>query len=259
MAPSAWSPAAVRTVVALGVVTVVLIAAFVFVLWFHWYVAPIRQLRNFLHINGEVNLPTWWNATLLAAVAFCAFTARVQEHDVARRRAWLLVAVAGLLMSMDEITSLHERLNGLVLATGITPPTFPWLIPGVVIAAVGFLLLVRVGRALPRPARRLLLLALTGYAAGAIGMEAINGMLHGGQRLIYVMGTTVEEILEMSACILAVGTIINQLTTWAEATPLTARPGGGRSEPPGPLDQTPQQSPDHSPQPRRAKVLSQPK
>src|SRR5918998_3455008 len=114
MAPSRWSPTAVRTVVALGVITVVLVAAFGFVLWFHWYVAPVRQLRNFLHVNGEVNLPTWWNATLLLGVAFCAFAARIQERDSARRRAWLLVAVAGLLMSMDEIASLHESLSGLV-------------------------------------------------------------------------------------------------------------------------------------------------
>ena len=245
-----------RTVVALGVVTVVLLAAFVFVVWFHWYVASIRQLRNFLHVNGETNLPTWWNATLLLAVAFCAFAARIQERDTARRRAWLLVAVAGLLMSMDEITSLHEPLCGLVLSTGITPRTLPWLIPGVFIAAVGFLLLVRVGRALPRPARRLLLLALTGYAAGAIGMEAINGVLRGGQRLYYAMGTTVEETLEMAACILAIGAIVNQLTTWPEATPLAALPVGGRSESAGPPDQTPQPSPDHPAQPRRAKALS---
>ena len=181
-----------RTVVALGVVTVVLLAAFVFVLWFHEYVASITRPRAFLNVNGEANLPTWWNATLLLAVAFCAFAARVQERDTARWRAWLLVAVAGLLMSMDEITSLHERLNGLVLSTGITPRTFPWLIPGVFIAAAGFLLLVRVGRALPRPARRLLLLALTGYAAGAIGMEAMNGVLREGRWLYYVMGTTVD-------------------------------------------------------------------
>jgi hypothetical protein len=243
----------VRTVVALGVVTVVLFTAFVVVLWFHWYVLPIRQLRNFLHVNGEANLPTWWNATLLLAVAFCALAARIQERDPARRRAWLLVAVAGLLMSLDEVTSLHERLSGLVLSIGITPRTFPWLIPGVFIAAAGFLLLVRVGRALPRPARRLLLLALTGYAAGAIGVEAINGVLR-GERLYYVMGTTVEETLEMAACILAIGAIVNQLTTRPEATPHTARHVGGRSESPGPPEQTPQQTSDHPPQPR-AKTL----
>jgi hypothetical protein len=85
---------------------------------------------------------------------------------------------------------------------------------------------------------------LTGYAVGAIGMEAINGVLHGKGRLYYVMGSTVEETLEMAACILAIGAIVNQLTTRPEATSLTARPMGGRSGSPEPPAHSPQQSPD---------------
>jgi hypothetical protein len=219
-----WSPTAREAVVVLGVVTAGVIAAFAFVLWFHEYVASITRVRAFLNANGEANFPAWWNATLLLLVAFCASAARVQESDQARRRAWLLVAVAGLSMSMDEITSLHERLNGLVLSTGLNPETFPWLIPGVFIAGAGFLLLVRVGRALPRPARGSLLLALTSYAAGAIGVEAINGLLRQTRHLYYCIGTAVEESLEMASCILAVGAIINHITTRPDATSVTARP-----------------------------------
>jgi hypothetical protein len=216
------SPTAREAVVALGVVTSAVFAAFAFVLWFHDYVAPIPQIRAFVNVNFEANLPTWWNATLLLMVAFCAFAARVQEPDKVRRRAWLLVAVAGLLMSMDEVTSLHERLGRMVRSTGIDAPSYPWLIPGVVIAAAGFFLLVRVGRALPRPARGLLLLALSGYAAGAIGVEAINGLLREGRWLYYYMGTTVEETLEMAACILAIGAIVNQITPRSDTAPPTA-------------------------------------
>jgi hypothetical protein len=211
-------------VLVLAVVTAGVIAAFAFVLWFHEYVASITRLRAFLNANAEANFPAWWNATLLLLVAFCAFTARVQEPDKARRRAWLLVAVAGLSMSMDEITSLHERLNGVVLSAGLDPRTFPWLIPGVFIAGTGFLLLVRVGRALPNPARGALLLALTSYAAGAIGVEALNGLLRETRHLFYCIGTAVEESLEMSSCILAVGAIINQVTTRRDTTPPTADP-----------------------------------
>ena len=239
-----WSPTAREAVVVLSVVTAGVVVAFVFVLWFHEYVASISRPRNFLNMNGEANFPAWWNAALLLLVAFCAFAARVQEPDKARRRAWLLVAVAGLFMSMDEITSLHERLGSPVRSAGIDPPTFAWLIPGVVIAAAGFLLLVRVGRALPRPARGVLLLALTGYAAGAIGVEAVNGGLHEIRMLYYWVGTTVEETMEMVACILAIGAIINQITTRTVATPLTAL--SVRLDFPGPRHRTPQ--------PRRART-----
>jgi hypothetical protein len=216
------SPPAREAVVVLAVVTAGVIAAFAFVLWFHEYVASITRIRAFLNANGEANFPAWWNATLLLLVAFCALTARVQEPDKARRRAWLLVAVAGLLMSMDEITGLHERLNGLVGSTGIKTRTFPWLLPGVFIAGTGFLLLVRVGRALPRPARGTLLLALSAYAAGAIGVEALNGLLRETRHLFYCIGTAAEEGLEMASCVLAVGAIINHITTRPDATPPTA-------------------------------------
>jgi hypothetical protein len=239
-----WSPTAREAVVALGVVTAVVVAAFIFVLWFHEYVASISRPRNFLNMNGEANFPAWWNAALLLMVAFCAFAARVQEPDKARRRAWLLVAVAGLSMSMDEITSLHERLGQPIRSAGIDPPTFAWLIPGVVIAAAGSLLLVRVGRALPRPARGPLLLALTGYAAGAIGVEALNGVLHEVRMLYYWVGTTVEETLEMAACILAIGAIINRITTQPVATPPTAL--SVRLDLPGPRHRTRR--------PRRARI-----
>jgi hypothetical protein len=94
----------------------------------------------------------------------------------------------------------------------------------VFIAAAGFVLLVRVGRALPRPARGTLLLALTSYAAGAIGVEALNGLLRETRHLFYCIGTAVEESLEMASCILAVGAIINQITTRPDATPHVARP-----------------------------------
>jgi hypothetical protein len=231
-----WSPTAREAIVALSVVTAFVVAAFVFVLWFHLYGAQIPKTRAFLNVNGEANFPAWWNATLLLAVAFCALVARVQEPDKAQRRAWLLVAVAGLLMSMDEITSLHERMGGLVRSVGINTPTFDWLVPGVVIAAAGSLLLVRLGRALPRPTRGLLLLALTGYAGGAIGVEAINGVLREGRILYYWIGTAVEEALEMASCILAIGAIVNHLTTSLEPTSSTAL--SVRIESPGPRHQT---------------------
>ena len=61
--------------------------------------------------------------------------------------------------------------------------------------------------------RRLLLVALTVHAAGAIGVEAVNRLLRELRWLYYVTGTTVEEALEMAACILAIGAFVNHLTT----------------------------------------------
>jgi hypothetical protein len=40
--------------------------------------------------------------------------------------------------------------------------------------------------------------------------------------LYYWVGTTVEESLEMAACILAIGAVINQITTRPDSLPPTA-------------------------------------
>ena len=93
-----------------------------------------------------------------------------------------------------------------------------------------------------------MLLALTGYAAGAIGVEALNGLLRETRHLFYCIGTAVEESLEMASCILAVGAIINQITTRPEPTSSTAL--SVRLESPGPRHQTQQ--------PRRTRTGSRP-
>ena len=80
--------------------------------------------------------------------------------------------------------------------------------PGVVIAAALFIVLVTLGRGLPQRTRRWLFLALVCYLVGAIGVEAINGTLRGADRLLYYwIGTTAEETVEMVSCIIAIGAI----------------------------------------------------
>lgn len=208
-APSTdWSRQSVRLVVALAVVTAGVVGLFCTVVLVHEYVRPLPQVRTLVNVNGEANLPTWWNATLLLMIAFGAAVARTLEHETAPRRAWLTVAAVGVLLSLDEVAGLHERLSAPVKATGLAVPTYAWVVPGVVIAAIGATVLVVVGRGLPGGTRRRLLLALVLYLVGALGVEAINGTLLDADRLIYyLVGTTVEETIEMSACVLAIGAI----------------------------------------------------
>ena len=210
------SPAAAATmarrprqlVVALLAVTMALVVTFGTVLVVHVYVTPIPRTRALVNINGEANLPAWWNSALLMTIGFLALVARALETEKAGRRAWLTVAVAGLALSLDEIAGLHERLGAQMRAMGIEVPTFAWLVPGVIIAAGLFTVLVVLGRALPERARRWLFVALVCYLGGALGVEAINGTLRHADRLLYYwIGTTVEETIEMVACVIAIGAI----------------------------------------------------
>lgn len=152
--PTAPKDIAVRTGLALGLVTVAILAAFVGIAALN-YVVRVPGLKQFVDIGGEANLPTWWNASLPFLVSVGAVAARAAESDRRRRRAWSLVALAGVLLSLDETASLHERLAAPVRSAGIDVATYAWLVPGVLVALTGSVVLIMVGRALARPTRRL--------------------------------------------------------------------------------------------------------
>jgi hypothetical protein len=207
-APALTARRPTQLVVALLAVTMGLVVTFGTVVVVHEFVTPIPRIRELVHLNGEANLPAWWNGALLMTIGFGALVASALETARVGRRAWLTVAAVGLSLSLDEVARLHERLGDLVRAMGLELPTFAWLAPGVVIAAALFVVLVAVGRGLPGRARRWLLLALVCYLIGALGVEAINGTLRNADRLLYyLVGTTVEETIEMIACVIAIGAI----------------------------------------------------
>lgn len=201
---------------ALALVTGGVVAVFVVVFALHRLVA-VPELKEFVDIGGEANLPTWWNASLLLAAALSAGLAAAVDAHRARRRAWSVVGLAATYLSLDEVASLHERLSGPVRAAGFDVPTYAWLVPGVVLALVGSVVLVLVTRPLPAPTRRLLALSLALYGGGAVVLEAVNGLLRDqGLRLLFSVGTTLEETLEMIACI---GVVVAALRAAAAARP----------------------------------------
>lgn len=201
-------------------ITALVLAAFLLVFTLNKFGPELSGLKQVVDIGGENNLPTWWNGLLLLAVAVAAFRASAQRGPGGRplplpqRRAWLVIAAAAGYLCLDEIVQLHERLNGPVRATGLDLPTYAWLVPGVVIALTGCVVLARAARRLPVFTRRRLGVALACYFLGAIVMEGVNGLFSGRWldiELVFAAGTTVEEALEMSACILALTAIVDHL------------------------------------------------
>lgn len=225
---------------ALGLVliltTALVIAAFVVVFALNRVGgADLAGVKTVVDIGGENNVPTWWNGALLfgvaAAAAIVAFAATPTRGErstaLTEQRAWLVIAAAAGYLTLDELAQLHERLNEPVRAAGLDLPTYAWLLPGVVIAAAGALVLARAARLLPPFTARRLGLALAVYLAGAIGMEAVNGLFSGrwlDLELIFAVGTTLEESLEMLACILALTAIVDHLAAPRPAAPATVLP-----------------------------------
>jgi hypothetical protein len=175
---------------------------------------PIPTVREFVNVDLEANLPTWWNSTLLLAVAGMALAAALLSGRGTRpsRLSWLGLAAVAALLSLDETIAVHERLGQFGTAwkdwAGVALPTHAWVLPGALIAVVGTVIAVVWARGLPRDLRNGLLGALAVFLTGALVVETFNGWAHtNGHSVALGLGTIVEEGLEMAGCIVALAVL----------------------------------------------------
>lgn len=176
-----------------------------------------RHYSRWLDMNAETSIATWFNVGLLQLVAALAVVAAIAAVTRRERVAWASLAVAVFLLSVDEKISIHEALPELLGMSQGDMATHEWLIPGVAIALIALLALTFLLRPLPRPVVLGLLLAMTVYGAGAVGMETLSGMAvrsldmgHPIRDLVPVW-EWIEETLEMLGCVVAFATILRHL------------------------------------------------
>lgn len=157
-----------------------------------------------LDAGWEASIPTYYSALLLLLAA--ALLGVIGRHVLQTRapyaRHWLALAVIFLLMSMDEVVSLHEGLSDPVRgALGLGGALYyAWIVPALVFVAALGLAYGRFLFHLPPSVRRWFIAAAVTYVGGAAGMEGIGGLLAGTageQTLAYGLAATFEEGLEM--------------------------------------------------------------
>ncbi|MBA3525033.1 MAG: hypothetical protein H0T85_10905 [Geodermatophilaceae bacterium] len=187
------------------VVTVALIALHAGIRRVPWapqWGEPESTAKQYFDVSREQNLPTWVNVVVLvlAAVAstLAAALARVAGSRAALPWAGFAVVVAGL--SLDDMTSLHERLDGFGRriggGSGLTYAA--WLVPGLAFAAVVVIAVVLLVRRVDRTTRRLLLSGLFLLLVGAFALESLgNAVLEQrGFSREYALLVLAEETLE---------------------------------------------------------------
>jgi len=182
-----------------------------------WFDALPANTGRWFDLNSESSIGTWFNMGLLLLVAAAAALAAVSATAPSARRAWGALAAAVALLSLDEQISVHERLPELVGLERDTLATHEWLIPGVALGLLGLGVLWVLGRALPSPVRRGLIVALIVYVTGAVVLEGLTGFAIRGLPLEHPVRAAVpvwelvEECLEMLGCILALMTVVSHL------------------------------------------------
>ncbi len=194
-----------------AVFLVLLHAAVPRVPWAPQWREPESDMNRYFDVARESNLPTWFNVSVLLLAAAMATVAAVLPRQASDRAAapWLVLGIISAGLSLDDMTSLHERLGpfGRQIGGGSGLTYAAWLVPGLVFAAVVVIAIAVLVRRVRRRARVLLLAGLCCLLLGAFGVESVgNAVLQvEGYGRTYAYFLVVEEFLEAigAVCLLA--------------------------------------------------------
>ena len=165
--------------------------------------------------DREANFPTLFNGGLLAlaAVLALAIGRAVGAAGGAFRRSWLGLGVILGFLALDELCGIHDALDilidGWVDLSG--PINWPWVVPYALLAVVVGVIYLRFFLSLPRETQIGFAIAAALYVFGAIGMEMIAANHFesvGAEDMTYGIFFTIEENLEILACLLAVDSLM---------------------------------------------------
>lgn len=180
----------------------------------------IGNVAEWIDVDSETNLPTWYSTLLMAMAAlFCYLVARCgRSAGSTNSRQWYALSVVMLFLSVDEAAQVHEKstvvlqrfdLSGLSAAF-----TFAWVIPWTVLVILIGAYFYRFLTQLPRRDRWDIVLAGGVFVGGALGLEFVEGMVltaRGEEDLTYELVATTQELLEMVGIVLFIRAVMNVL------------------------------------------------
>jgi len=172
-------------------------------------------------VNGEVNIPTYFNTlilVILAGLAFVIASAKRSQKDRYRNE-WLLMAMVFLFMSIDEAAVIHEKFNVLLKnmpnVDGLF--TYKWVIGGIFVVLVLALMFLRFFLQLDNRNKTFFFLSSAIYLTGALGSEMFSGRyqaIHGTKNFTYSAMTTFEESFEWFGITLMIFTLLKYIENY---------------------------------------------
>ena len=217
--------------IAVGLLSCVLLISALSLVASILYVNDVRgagMAVKLLGVNEETSLATWWASVALALLAtLTAVVGMARASNRAEQLSWWTLAAGFLFLSVDDGVMLHERV-GFLLGHGGEFHDARWMVVWLPMAAsVGGVVMWRILR-MSRPLFLGLAAGSIVFLSGAVGIEIYNastryqaiqerkveravhvdtggralatperGEYRGRRNLNYVIGTALEELLEM--------------------------------------------------------------
>lgn len=171
-----------------------------------------RDLFLGFEFTNEHNIPAWISSMLWAIFGLLGLgLAAIAQR---RRFGFVAIGAVGLFASLDEYAMIHERLSAVgdrFVPEGITSSIGAWVIPGLIVALLVGLILLRFVWRLPSPARTRLFIAAAIFIPGSLGAEALWWNLTGGLSEavtpLALILSGIEENMEMLGVAVAIAAL----------------------------------------------------
>lgn len=212
------------TIKALLILVIVLIAASLITQFTVYYLPhyPLKlTLVRLFNLDGEANIPAVYSTFALCLCSILLTIIARTKKSVGNRyfRHWQVLSIVFLLLSLDELVSLHEILIDIMSGTSYSTGLFyfSWVIPGGIFALCCLLGFMKLLASLPSKIRYLFLIAGTIFVTGSLGIEMLGGYyteIYGQENITYSILTTIEESLEMLGIIVFIYALLSYLNSY---------------------------------------------
>ncbi len=168
------------------------------------------EVAQFLNITQERNLPTYLSYGGLLALAWASWLLSRATSD----RSWTALSALFLFLSLDEIGTLHERLEGLIngAVSLPTPLTRSWIF----LVPIPLFVVYRWGRravqALDDEKRQTFYWGWLLFFGGTVFLKPITGWLHhGGGPVAFFLLALIEDMLKLAGCAFLLNSVYGAL------------------------------------------------
>ena len=172
-------------IIALLIITLVSFAARVAM--YMWGVEGYLQPLRLFDVGEERSIPTWFESIqfLLCSILLAVIAVAKKRRSDRYSLHWSVLSVILLLLSLDEVASIHEAIGQqsqrlLHNITGFTPGgaiKFFWVVPGTIFVLIVLLAYLRFLADLPRSTRHSFLFAGALFVLGALGVEMLSAQV----------------------------------------------------------------------------------
>lgn len=173
----------------------------------YWQEFALDMMNTPFYLDAESNIPTFINSLMLFIPSILLGFIAVWKLSIRDkyRFHWALLSFIFLLLSIDEVATLHERLikpmRAIFGAEGIF--YFAWIIPGIIAILVFLFSYLTFFLHLEKKFKLLFFLSLAVYLTGVIGGEMVSGYFAstmGLKNFTYAVVASLEESVEMIGC-----------------------------------------------------------